>query len=100
MFKGTTPTHLFNLPVDTSAIKEIRIIYSQNGKVVLKKKTSDCTMQGNIVLTKLSQKDTFLFEGYTPVSIVVRVLTQDNEARISLPIMKSVAECCDDEVLV
>lgn len=100
MFKGTTPTHTFNIPPDLSAIKEVRIIYSQNGEVVLKKRTADCTIEGRTIKTKLSQEDTFLFKGNTPVSILIRVLTQGKDALRSLPIVRSVEECCDDEVLV
>jgi hypothetical protein len=100
MFKGTTPTHTFNLPFDSSLIKEIRIIYSQKGKVVLKKATDECTIEGITVKTKLSQEDTFQFKGNVPVSIILRVLTQGNDAIRSLPIVRSVAELCDDEVLV
>ena len=99
MFKGTTPTHTFNLPFDSSLIKEIRIIYSQKGKVVLKKTTDECTIEDSAVKTKLSQEDTFQFKGNVPVSIIIRVLTQGNDAIRSLPIVRSVAELCDDEVL-
>lgn len=100
MNKGTTPTHTFNITIDTSLIKEIKITYSQNGEEVLVKRTQDCTIEKNKIITKLSQEDTFLFNSDDAVSIQVRILTTANEALTS-QIMKIKAEVClDKEVLV
>ena len=35
MIRGTTPTHIFKLPIDTSTIRQLRITYVQYGKTVL-----------------------------------------------------------------
>lgn len=35
MSQGTTPTHVFTLPIDTSTISQLRITYIQGGTVVL-----------------------------------------------------------------
>lgn len=100
MNKGTTPTHTFNITIDTSLIKEIKITYSQNGEEVLVKRTQDCTIEKNKIITHLSQEDTFLFNSDDAVSIQVRILTTANEALTS-QIMKIKAEVClDKEVLV
>lgn len=99
MFKGTTPTHMFNVPIDTSIIKEIKITYSQRDKEVLVKRTEDCTISEGLITTKLSQEDTFRFEGNMIVTIQMRILTLGGDALIAEPIMMAVGKCLDDEVL-
>ena len=99
MFKGTTPTHTFEVDIDTSLIKEVKITYSQNDREVLIKKTCDCTIKNGIITTQLSQENTFLFECLTPVTIQVRVLTLGGEALTSDLIKEPVGKCLDAEVL-
>ena len=100
MFKGTTPTHTFNIPIDTSLIKEVKITYSQKDKEILVKRTNDCTIDKGTITTRLSQEDTFLFESNNIVTIQLRVLTLGGDAMIADPIMIAVGKCLDYEVLV
>lgn len=100
MVRGTTPTHTFNVSIDTSKIKEVKIIYSQGDAVVLCKRTKDCTLSDGKIETKLSQEETFMFDCTKNVYIQVRVLTTGGDAINSQLIMTSVAKCLDDEVLV
>jgi hypothetical protein len=100
MFKGTTPTHTFNVPIDTSLIKEVKITYSQMDKEKLVKRTEECTIGEGVITTRLSQEDTFKFEGNMIVTIQLRVLTLGGDALIAEPIMMAVGKCLDDEVLV
>ena len=100
MFKGTTPTHTFEVDMDTSLIKEVKITYSQNDKEVLTKRTEDCTVTEGAISTSLTQEETFLFESGKFVSIQVRILTLAGDALITEPMMMSVAKCLDDEVLI
>lgn len=46
MIRGTTPTHSFNLPVDAAIIKELRVIYAQNGEPVQTKTKDQFTFAG------------------------------------------------------
>jgi hypothetical protein len=91
---------MFNVPIDTSLIKEIKITYSQRDKEVLVKRTGDCTISEGLITTKLSQEDTFSFEGNMIVTIQMRILTLGGDALIAEPIMMAVGKCLDDEVLV
>lgn len=100
MFKGTTPTHTFEVNIDTSLIKEVKIIYCQRDKEILVKRTEDCNIGDKEISTRLSQEDTFLFDGNTFATVQLRVLTQGDDALISDPIIVSVGKCLDDEVLV
>lgn len=100
MFKGTTPTHTFNIPLEASSIKTVKITYVQRDKEVLVKRTEDCTIEDGKIKTKLTQEDTFKFEHNTIVTIQLRVLTTDGDALASDLIMTSAGKCLDDEVLV
>lgn len=99
MFKGSTPTHIFDVSIDTSLIKEVKITYSQRDKEILVKRTEECTIGDGQIVTRLSQQDTFLFEGNMIVTIQVRVLTLGGDALIAEPIMMAVGKCLDNEVL-
>ena len=83
MIQGTTPIHIFNMPFDTANIKNVRITYAQNNAVVLTKELVDCTIEGNAVMAKLSQEETFLFDVNAPVDIQIRVLTNGGDALAS-----------------
>ena len=100
MIRGTTPTHVFNLSIDTADLKRIRIIYAQNDDVVLVKEAEACSMDGATVTVKLSQKETFRFNCKKDVKIQIRALTLADEVLAS-PVMKvEVEECLDGEVIL
>ena len=99
MIRGTTPTHTFNVPIDTSTIKEVRILYAQDDALVLVKETKDCELGDGIVKTTLSQDDTFMFDCKKCVEVQIRVLTEGGEALASVPVKVSVSKCLHDEVL-
>ena len=100
MIRGTTPTHIFTVPFDTSIIKTVRVIYEQNNKKILYKRNEDVEISDNTISLKLTQEDTLKFKHGKNVKIQLRVLTNDGEAMNSAIIVDSVQECLDDEVLV
>ena len=69
---GTTPTHLFTVPMDTKEISSVEITYCQNEKVILQKFTKDCKLQGREISVTLSQMDTFKFDKNENVEIQIR----------------------------
>lgn len=97
---GTTPTHTFNIPPDVcSKIKEIKIVYSQDDKVVLEKRLGDCTVEDGKVIVRLTQKETFLFD-YTKLAFIqMRILTEGNDCFKSNIMVEPVGKCLDEEVL-
>lgn len=99
IIEGTTPIHYFEIPFDVSDIKEIKITYAQNEAIILEKRTDDCTLSGKMISCKLSQEDTFKFDGEADVDIQVRVLTNNDEALASIPEKVGVCKCLDTEVL-
>ena len=67
MIQGTTPTHTFNIPFDTSMVKEVKILYAQDDVKILEKKNGDCTLTGQSISVTLTQEGTFLFDRKKPV---------------------------------
>ena len=100
--RGTTPLHAYeDIPPEVfSAIKEVKITYSQCDKEVLVKRTEDCTMADGKITTRLSQEDTFCFDCKKMVDIQLRVLLESGECLKSEIMTESVGKCLDDEVLV
>ena len=99
MRRGTTPTHTFSLPFDTSEITSVRIVYAQNGRPIVVKKTKDVSKNGSAISVKLTQKDTLAFRSDCDVDIQVRILVRE-DALASEPIRVKLETLYDDEVLV
>lgn len=97
--RGTTPTHTFTIPFDTSIIEKVKVIYSQNDNILLSKSTDDCDISYQDIKTTLTQEDTFKFDCNLPVEIQIRILTKDGETMNSYIKRVGVARCLDDEVL-
>lgn len=99
MIRGTTPTHTFNIPFDTSLVDEVKILYAQDDVVVIEKTTADCTLDYKKISVTLTQEDTFAFDCKKAVEIQLRVLTTAGEALATVPEKVGVTKCLDNEVL-
>ena len=97
--RGTTPTHNFNLPIDTSELKTARVIYSQNDKIVFKKERDECKMEGNTVSVTLTQAETFSLDHKHTAQVQIRILTTDGKCPKTKVYDVPVERCLDDEVL-
>lgn len=99
MIRGTTPTHIFHLKIDTSTIKELRITYVQYSKTLVEKSEKDVTMEGSEIRLKLTQEETLKFSRSTPVRIQLKVLTTDNTV-LACPVKElPVDDILNEEVL-
>lgn len=99
MIRGTTPTHIFNLSIETDTIKAVRITYEQFSKVVLEKTESDVTMEGKAIKLKLTQEETLRFRNGYAVSFQMKILTNDGVV-MACPVKTiSVEEILNEEVL-
>lgn len=98
MLIGTTPTHIFRLPFDTSSVAAARVIYRQMGREVLRKETEAFKKEGNVLSVSLSQEETFLFDA-TDVTYQLRVKTLDGTVLNTKPKTIPAVECLDSEVL-
>lgn len=99
MIRGTTPTHIFNIPFDASNIKEVKITYAQDDKSVLEKHIEDCIVTDKQISVTLTQEDTFKLNCKKPVEIQIRILTPAGEALATIPQSVGICKCLDNEVL-
>ena len=99
MIRGTTPTHVFNLPIASEEIAELKIIYAQDDNILLTKRKNECEIKEKSAIIRLTQEETFLFDYKKPVQIEIRALLV-NDVALKSPIMqRSVDKCLDNEVL-
>lgn len=99
MRRGTTPTHIFTLPFDVSIITDVRVIYSQEKVVKIRRKgIEECSMVGNDITLKLTREETMKLNSSKLVNIQLEIWTLGNDVMVSDPILKSIDECFDDEV--
>ena len=97
MWRGTTPTHVFNLPEGFSeaVFTDIYISYAQNGKVILEKTIEDITVSGTALTIFLSQADTLQFSD-GPVQIQMRGKLDNGKALASNIIRTDAREVLKD----
>lgn len=99
MIRGTTPTHIFHLQIDTATIKEVRITYVQYSKTLVEKTERDVIMEDKSIRLKLTQDETLKFSKSTPVRIQLKVLTTDNTV-LACPVKElPIEDILNEEVL-
>lgn len=100
IYEGTTPTHTFEVPFDLTTAKRVRLIYSQNNKVLFVKEKDALTINGGVIEHKLTQEETLAFDTRYLVEIQIRVLTETDDALASDIITTTVGRLLEDEVMV
>lgn len=99
MIRGTTPTHVFNIPIDTGTLKEVRITYKQLGRIVLEKTEADVTMEESTIQFTMTQLESLKFKPNNTVQVQIKVLTNTGTVLAS-PIREvSVDAILNEEVL-
>lgn len=99
MRQGTTPTHTFLLPFDSSNIKALEITYAQHDVVLITKGFDDCVFNGKVAAIELSQEETFKFDITTPIQIQLRVLTDTDQAYATKIYLTNISKSLSKEVL-
>lgn len=99
MIRGTTPIHIFHLPIETSTLKEVRITYQQLGRDLIEKTETDVEMEGTTISLTLTQEETLKFVNGQKVRLQVKVLTTGNVVLASPVKELSVSEILNEEVL-
>lgn len=97
--RGTTPTHIFKIPYDTSMVSKLRLTYEQVGGVVIEKTEKDCIFDGDLVTITLTQEDTLKLNDKQYVEIQMKLLSTGGDVIKSEPITRTVSKCLNDEVL-
>ena len=84
MRHGTTPTIQITInDIDLNEMQNIYVVFEQNG-YILKKESSDLSIEGNIISVLLSQEETLNFKEGT-CNIQLRMITKGGVA-IASPI--------------
>lgn len=99
MIRGTTPTVKFWLPCDVALLKNVFISFSQNKNVLINYTLKDCSVEGNIVIVKMSQEETLRLRDRYPLEIQVRAITNADEAIASNIVTTSVDRILYDGVI-
>lgn len=58
MYRGTTPTLTFRLPIDTESITVLSVAVAQAGQVKIEKTLSDVHLDGNVISCPLTEAET------------------------------------------
>ena len=81
MIRGTTPTQIFNVPIDLREAK-VYVTYSQKGQVILEKTNEDLEITEFDIRVILTQEDTLKFSTDV-VFIQIRYVTSEGYAAAS-----------------
>lgn len=104
MYRVTTPTHIFTLPIQTSSCKEILVSYRSKDVQIdrhYENNTipSGMTLNGKDVVVRLTQEETKMFKPNNPANVQVRVLTVGNDAYASQVFKVWVNNVLNEEIL-
>lgn len=99
MYRATTPTHIFDIGTEASALSKILITYKQNGSVILEKDKDAVECDGNLVKVKLTQEETNLFQCNKNADVQIRIKTEDGTVMASSVMNIYVNEILNEEVL-
>lgn len=91
MRRGTTPTHIFHVPVDLTSAVEAYITYKQDGQVKVEKSINDMTITEDQITVELTQTETLAFSTIGDVQIQCRARLLDESALASC--IKTVPVC-------
>lgn len=75
MIRGTTPTHYFDIPIGKGGIKNIKVTYKQDDRIVVEKGIDDVEIIDNQVKVTLSQQETLRFMPGIKAKVNIRVLS-------------------------
>lgn len=99
MIRGTTPTHIFELPYEVAQFKDVEVTYAQHGEVVLTKRLADCTADVKKLIVELSQEETLAFNSAELIQIQLRLLTEGGKVFGSSVTLHDINKLLSTEVL-
>lgn len=102
MIRGTTPTHYFKIKndvLDASTINKINVLYGQADKLLFKKKTADCKLENNTIITKLTREESLKFDHRKAAQIQLVAETVNGDIIETIVMTVGVDKLLDDGVL-
>lgn len=83
MRRGTTPTHIFKVPIDLRSAVKVYITYKQDGEIKVEKSKDDMEITEDKITLQLTQQDTLAFSTIGEVEIQCRARYADGAAPAS-----------------
>ena len=102
MIRGTTPTHYFKIKndaLDVSTITKINVLYGQEDKLLFKKKTADCRLENNTIITKLTREESLQFDHKKAAQVQLVAETTSGDIIETIVMTIGVDKLLDDGVL-
>ena len=98
MYRFTTPTLVFRLPISTELLDQaIVTLYQTN--VLIEKSLDQMTLEDNILKVQLTQEETGQLRGYNNCLIQLRVRCKDGSAFVSQQFREKVLDVIKEGVI-
>ena len=83
MYRGTTPTLTFRLPIDTESITVLSIAVAQGQQVKIEKTLSDVHLDGNVISCTLTEDETLSLTAGASVEAKIQLRVGVGEQRMA-----------------
>lgn len=83
MYRGTTPTLTFRLPIDTGSITVLSIAVAQGRQVKIEKTLSDVRLDGNVISCTLTEDETLSLTAGASVEAKIQLRVGVGEQRMA-----------------
>ena len=92
MYRGTTPTLIFTLPIEANTITLLNLALSQFGRVLISKGLEDAEIDGKTVSFSLSEDETLKLIGHCGREVEIQLRVGVNEVRFASQIFTAPVE--------
>ena len=83
MYRGTTPTLTFRLPIDTGSITVLSVAVAQGRQVKIEKTLSDVHLDGNVISCTLTEDETMSLTAGASVEAKIQLRVGVGEQRMA-----------------
>lgn len=83
MYRGTTPTLTFRLPIDTGSITVLSVAIAQGRQVKIEKTLSDVHLDGNVISCTLTEDETLSLTAGASVEAKIQLRVGVGEQRMA-----------------
>ena len=83
MYRGTTPTLTFRLPIDTRSITVLSVAVAQGRQVKIEKTLSDVHLDGNVISCTLTEDETLSLTAGASVEAKIQLRVGVGEQRMA-----------------
>ena len=99
MYRGTTPTLTFTIPISAADVAEAWVIFSQNNECLFFKELEQCSCGDKSLVVKLTQDETLKFKEGIDLEAQVRLRDKHGNAFASNIIVIRVKRILKDGVI-